>query len=46
MLEPHYNNDSGVHRKSGVITGLYYNEGLVYRQWDPSLNYVITEFMI
>ena len=41
-----YNTIFGVH---SVITEQCYNEGIIhgkYRQWEPSLNRVITEFVL
>ena len=48
-LEPHYNTIFGVHSVIRVITEQCYNEGIIhgkYRQWEPSLNRVITEFVL
>ena len=44
-----YNTIFGVHSVIRVITEQCYNEGIIhgkYRQWEPSLNRVITEFVL
>ena len=47
-LEPHYSTNVGVHKKSVLYQNSVNNEGLIhrkYKQWEPSLDRVITKFV-
>ena len=45
-LESLYNTVLGVHSVINAITEYCCNEGFIHGQWEPSLNRVITEFVL